>query len=130
MGQALDSKSRMGQKMFIDAEYESFLMNYWKNSVLNTGHLIDQSYKNLSIKKFQLKKIINSKLNTLYHMNYKNKNDISAQHKFHIIENINKEIKRVIILLIIYYYYCFIFKNIYINIDENKKKKKKKKYNL
>ncbi|KAL6620895.1 hypothetical protein U3516DRAFT_627533 [Neocallimastix sp. 'constans'] len=130
MGQALDSKSRMGQKMFIDAEYESFLMNYWKNSVLNTGHLIDQSYKNLSIKKFQLKKIINSKLNTLYHMNYKNKNDISAQHKFHIIENINKEIKRVIILLIIYYYYCFIFHNIYINIDDDKKKKKKKKYNL
>eukprot|EP00833_Pecoramyces_ruminatium_P004606 jgi/Orpsp1_1/1178638/evm.model.c7180000066176.1 len=94
MSQALDTKSRIGQKVFIDAEYESFLMKYWKDNVLNTGHLIDQSYKTLSLKKFQLKKIINSKLNTLYHMNYKNKNDISVQHKYHIIENINKEIKR------------------------------------
>jgi len=97
MSQAVESKSRIGQKMFIDAEYESFLMKYWKNNVLNTGHYIDQSFKNLSLKKFQLKRMINAKLNTLYQMNYKNKSDVSSQHKYHIIESINKELKRVII---------------------------------
>lgn len=42
---AMDCEKRVGQKLFLDAEYDAFLMRFWRNSVLNV-HL-RQSGRNI-----------------------------------------------------------------------------------
>ncbi|CAG8472100.1 7617_t:CDS:2 [Racocetra fulgida] len=55
-GQVLDCDNRIGQRIFVDSQYESFLMNFLKKSVL-------QDFRSLAVAKHHVKTLIMKRIN-------------------------------------------------------------------
>ncbi|CAG8627263.1 9657_t:CDS:2, partial [Ambispora leptoticha] len=63
--QVLDCENRKGQRIFVDSEYESFLMRFLKKSVLQFDKSIDQDFKTLAIAKHHTKILIANRINEI-----------------------------------------------------------------
>ncbi|CAJ0862531.1 7626_t:CDS:10 [Entrophospora sp. SA101] len=59
-GQVLDCENRIGQKVFVDSQYESFLMNFLRKSVVQIDRSVDQDFRSLSFAKYHAKMLINT----------------------------------------------------------------------
>ncbi|CAG8799875.1 34982_t:CDS:2, partial [Racocetra persica] len=62
-GQVLDCDNRIGQRIFVDSQYESFLMNFLKKSVLQFDRSIDQDFRSLAVAKHHVKTLIMKRIN-------------------------------------------------------------------
>ncbi|CAG8584681.1 4854_t:CDS:10 [Ambispora gerdemannii] len=63
--QALDCENRKGQRIFVDSEYESFLMKFLKKSILQFDKSIDQDFRTLAIAKHHTKILIANRINEI-----------------------------------------------------------------
>nr|CAG8468957.1 14911_t:CDS:10 [Entrophospora candida] len=61
--QILDCENRIGQKVFVDSQYESFLLNFLRKSVVQFDRSVDQDFRSLSIAKHHAKMLISKHLN-------------------------------------------------------------------
>nr|CAG8522883.1 1088_t:CDS:2 [Entrophospora candida] len=61
-GQVLDCENRIGQKVFVDSQYESFLMNFLRKSVLQIDRSVDQDFRSLSFAKYHAKMLIKKEM--------------------------------------------------------------------
>ncbi|KAG9290561.1 hypothetical protein G9A89_020931 [Geosiphon pyriformis] len=64
-GQVIDCQNRRGQRIFVDSEYESFLMNFLKKSVLQFDKSIDQDFRILAMAKHHTKTLIANRFNEI-----------------------------------------------------------------
>ncbi|CAJ0907308.1 3573_t:CDS:2 [Entrophospora sp. SA101] len=61
-GQVLDCENRIGQKVFVDSQYESFLMNFLRKSVVQIDRSVDQDFRSLSFAKYHAKMLIKKEM--------------------------------------------------------------------
>ncbi|CAG8575785.1 6517_t:CDS:10 [Diversispora eburnea] len=73
-GQILDCNNRVGQRIFIDSQYEAFLMNFLKKSVLQFDRSVEQDFRTLAVSKHHIKGLISKRINGILTMN-ENAND-------------------------------------------------------
>ncbi|CAG8434719.1 2220_t:CDS:10 [Funneliformis mosseae] len=62
-GQVLECENRNGQRIFVDSQYESFLMNFLRKSVLQFDRSIDQDFRTLALAKLHIKSLISKRVN-------------------------------------------------------------------
>ncbi|KAF0427181.1 hypothetical protein F8M41_006091 [Gigaspora margarita] len=62
-GQVLDCDNRIGQRIFVDSQHESFLMNFLKKSVLQFDRSVDQDFRSLAVAKHHVKTLIMKRVN-------------------------------------------------------------------
>ncbi|CAG8464156.1 3774_t:CDS:10 [Acaulospora colombiana] len=64
-GQVLDCDNRNGQRILVDYQYEAFLMNFLKKSVLQLDRSIEQDFRSLAVAKHHVKEIIMKRINEI-----------------------------------------------------------------
>ncbi|GES74077.1 hypothetical protein RCL_jg4475.t1 [Rhizophagus clarus] len=62
-GQVLECENRNGQRIFVDSQYESFLMSFLRKSTLQFDRSIDQDFRTLSLAKLHVKSLISKRIN-------------------------------------------------------------------
>ncbi|CAG8543098.1 14762_t:CDS:10 [Dentiscutata erythropus] len=84
-GQVLDCDNRIGQRIFVDSQHESFLMNFLKKSVLQFDRSIDQDFRSLAVAKHHVKTLIMKRVNdalaTCQGHNVNNGNDVHLRRR-------------------------------------------------
>ncbi|CAG8435666.1 2734_t:CDS:10 [Scutellospora calospora] len=84
-GQVLDCDNRIGQRIFVDSQHESFLMNFLKKSVLQFDRSIDQDFRSLAVAKHHVKTLIMKRVNgalaTCQSHSVNNGNDVHLKRK-------------------------------------------------
>ncbi|CAG8505586.1 7506_t:CDS:2 [Paraglomus occultum] len=63
--QLVDCDNKNVQRIFVDSEYESFLINFLKKSVLQFDKTIEQDFRSLAITKHHIKTLISTRINDI-----------------------------------------------------------------
>ncbi|RIA93285.1 hypothetical protein C1645_20437 [Glomus cerebriforme] len=94
-GQILECENRNGQRIFVDSQYESFLMNFLRKSVLQFDRSIDQDFRSLSLSKLHVKSLISKRINDTLAISQKDKN-MSDSEKLSKRQKLDKLIEKLV----------------------------------
>ncbi|CAI2165911.1 14519_t:CDS:2 [Funneliformis geosporum] len=94
-GQVLECENRNGQRIFIDSQYESFLMNFLRKSVLQFDRSIDQDFRTLALAKLHIKSLISKRVNDTLAILQKN-TDINDNEKLSKRRKLDKLIEKLV----------------------------------
>ncbi|RUS27635.1 hypothetical protein BC938DRAFT_482964 [Jimgerdemannia flammicorona] len=63
--QLMDCNDRPSRRMFVDSEYENFLMHFWRENVVQMKKSVDQDFLSLAVSKHDVKRLVSDRMDSI-----------------------------------------------------------------